>query len=738
MADFAKIAKEVFEVLNSFNYSVLLYDDQGMEVTEPSEARAMFDRKHNMMLFIIDEDDDSQVVLHLGNHTHAAQVMGLIQTLRTETTKYNVTFRVQEYNKDIEPKAFGQLASISEMRNRVNMEVLEGMYGTSLSSYLRLEHAKMIVRHKTRIDDSKAGARSRCIETILIENSAGERFKFPTNNLAAARAMTQHVNQGGGFGDPVGQQIGQMALEYANLVTANKHMSGMPLSEAVTAVREACQCKMGKMRKTFEQLYRPSTYAVEAADLAARANLLTEADTQIDEAQLTELRQLLRDCDDEVVECAARAVKENDTVLDEDAGSVAVLDDRRVSRSAWDDLDRGKLRMRSRPVFDKHHFRSAVSELIYRLGQIVPHVEDDSMANLLGYVADRLPEASNKSQLAMIGLKALKAARKVAVEPEVSEAPIADVGPTISPVGGYKVSATVWQDLKNRKIQLTGKPTFDKHPFTNPVGELIYRLGQIVPKVRDDGLANLLAFVADQLSEDKNKKPYVAIGMAALKAARQAEQSEGDEEHKLADKNDVIREFEAWVGRFATERVLVEYDDLSSPMHPYNPIHQNYDEAIDQAIADFDPEYFLADEDYGGADLIDNRDASNPHDNKLSKGDVIKALTGYLRHEVESSSGVVLDDDKAVHDMAMQVYDSVVTALQDRHFIVKDEVSEALTREDVLLPPKNQGDSLSREVSKTSVEDPDDQDRVEKPNAPYIQRLKTLAGLNGGVNSPGY
>jgi hypothetical protein len=262
---------------------------------------------------------------------------------------------------------------------------------------------------------------------------------------------------------------------------------------------------MRKLRKNFESLYRPSSYAIEAADLTTQANLLIESDVKIDETRLAELRQLLTDVDDEVVECAARAMDEvKETAVVEDDGSVAVIDDRRVDRAAWEDLDRGKLRMRTRPVFDQHSFRSAISELVYRLGQIVPNVEDHSMANLLSYVADRLPEAPNKKDLAMIGLKALKAARRQAIQPGLRES--ATVTDTVNPIGDYHVAANVWDDLQNQRIALTGKPMFDTHRFTSPVAELVYRLGQIVPKVQDDGLANLLAYVADELPLHPDKR----------------------------------------------------------------------------------------------------------------------------------------------------------------------------------------------------------------------------------------
>ena len=83
------------------------------------------------------------------------------------------------------------------------MQVFEGMYGTSRSSYSTLEgkagRTRMIVRHTQKVDETKVVARSRFVESIMIENQLGERMLFPTNGLAPARAMTQHVNMGGGF-----------------------------------------------------------------------------------------------------------------------------------------------------------------------------------------------------------------------------------------------------------------------------------------------------------------------------------------------------------------------------------------------------------------------------------------------------------------------------------------------------------------------------------------------------------
>jgi hypothetical protein len=305
VADFNAVAKEVFQVLRSFDYTVQLYDENGMQVTEPEKTRRFMCHPKNLMVSLLDDDDNSRITLSIGKSTHINDVMGLNQKLRILATKYNMVFRTQQYGKMIDPKQFAELASLTE-REDSQMQVCEGMYGTSRSSYLRLENARMIVRHKSRIDDSQIGARGRCVESIFVENAAGERGLMPTTNLGAARAMMQHINQGGGFADALAEHIKEMALTYGHLATGAQSA----LSEAVS-LREACRAKMGKLRKTFERLSRPASYGEEAAELETQRNLLTETNEPIAEARIAEVRQLLQgEHDQKVYECCCKALDE--------------------------------------------------------------------------------------------------------------------------------------------------------------------------------------------------------------------------------------------------------------------------------------------------------------------------------------------------------------------------------------------------------------------------------------------
>ena len=83
--------------------------------------------------------------------------------------------------------------------------VTEGLTGTAKRSYENLDKAKLIIRHKGKVDETVPGARSRQIQSLYIENEDGERFKYPITHLAGARAMMRHVANGGRPHDEFGQ-----------------------------------------------------------------------------------------------------------------------------------------------------------------------------------------------------------------------------------------------------------------------------------------------------------------------------------------------------------------------------------------------------------------------------------------------------------------------------------------------------------------------------------------------------
>jgi hypothetical protein len=121
-------------------------------------------------------------------------------------------FDIRTFGKRIEPKSYGY--KIEQNKEQDMSEVFESfgpLEGSSRTSRQTLENAKIIVRHRAPVNEEQRGARSRNISAIFIENSSGERFKYPYKHLSGARAMARHVSHGGNPMDMVGSEIMEMS-----------------------------------------------------------------------------------------------------------------------------------------------------------------------------------------------------------------------------------------------------------------------------------------------------------------------------------------------------------------------------------------------------------------------------------------------------------------------------------------------------------------------------------------------
>ena len=301
------VASEIFQIIRSFDYTTVMYDDDGNEVYEPNEARRFFILPRNMLLSLIDDGDDSSIKLYLSKSTKAKYIKGFIDTLRTTATKDNMIWLVTQKDTELKPSDFATKSAVNESR-KTKMDIFEGMYGTSRSSYLTLENAKLIVRHGGKINENSVGGRSRNIKKIFIENSQGERMLFPTRQLIPARAELQHVNQGGNFNDAISQQIMRMANDFSNLSIASTEIaSAAPmLGESAMSIREACRCKMTEMKKCFERLSRPFGYKMESKKMSE--TVLTENEEQ--SLDISPLKEVLTCEGFELSEIILRSVAE--------------------------------------------------------------------------------------------------------------------------------------------------------------------------------------------------------------------------------------------------------------------------------------------------------------------------------------------------------------------------------------------------------------------------------------------
>jgi hypothetical protein len=335
MIDFSELSLETFQVLRAYGKEIVLYDENGNRVFEPSDARRFYLSGDNILVSILDDGDNSAVKVYLSTNIQISEVLEFVTVLRRIATQFNVLFNLRKYNKKIEPKDFATQAAVQEQKE-YSMNIMEGLYGTSKSSYLKLENARMIVRHSARVKENMIGGRGRAIQSIFVENALGERFLFPVNVLSGARAMTQHVNHGGTFADEVGQQIIRMAQDFSDLSKVAGHIgtNHKVLPAQVLKVRESIKSSAYDIRRTFDRMCRDEASYVRESARIAEGTALTESKDNI--AEIVEALQTL---------LSVNGIPMDEAVLETVAKRIGFTEDMRPDSNPSDnaqDPDTGK------------------------------------------------------------------------------------------------------------------------------------------------------------------------------------------------------------------------------------------------------------------------------------------------------------------------------------------------------------------------------------------------------------
>ena len=135
------------------------------------------------------------------------------------------------------------------------------MYGSTKSSYENLDKTKLIIRHKKEINAEQMGARARNIQTLFIENESGERFKYPFNHLAGARAMARHVANGGVPHDEFGSHIIETSGNIAKLSTFKRYVQHKDFMNTTSNdIIEGAQVELDNLRTHVKKLQSQAYY----------------------------------------------------------------------------------------------------------------------------------------------------------------------------------------------------------------------------------------------------------------------------------------------------------------------------------------------------------------------------------------------------------------------------------------------------------------------------------------------
>lgn len=263
------VAERIFEILKGFNLTLSIFDGDGNRTVDPKESRKFFAKPNKMLVSFKEDGENSEINCYLSASIDIKKIEKLVESLRNLAVHFNMQFNIKKYGVEITPKDF---AWVGESRGNKMDKVEEArnpMTGSMKSSYQNWNSAKLIVRHTKPVAEEINGARSRNIQKIFVETIEGERFKFPVNHLAGARAMARHIGAGGTFYDKVGQHIIGLSEEFKDMqkVSSYIYRGRQALGEDAFNLRESIRTKINELRHELGRFLTISGYSQKVEEI---------------------------------------------------------------------------------------------------------------------------------------------------------------------------------------------------------------------------------------------------------------------------------------------------------------------------------------------------------------------------------------------------------------------------------------------------------------------------------------
>ena len=274
----APIAKELFGKIRTQFPKIKLGDENSDVTDRPSEARFFeFDfikNGKNLGTVTINisessgDDDDTEndgLVVMFTTGIVDDQPTGVkrqwyrfLESLSDFASSRLMKFSIRDISKsNLDKRDYQHLA-----KNNGDGSMTESkLWGTSKTSYQQMGEAKLIVRHTQPVNYAHAAGRTLHIESIHVENSQGERFKYPVKHLNGARALATHVAHGGTPYDGIGEHITGLSEELNKLRMFKGYVDrNSMVSEAMGAIQTKVYERIDQVKKEIRSLQNQSYY----------------------------------------------------------------------------------------------------------------------------------------------------------------------------------------------------------------------------------------------------------------------------------------------------------------------------------------------------------------------------------------------------------------------------------------------------------------------------------------------
>ena len=290
MRGLESIANSLFEKIRSRFPSITMGDENGAPTSEAKDARFFdFDyviegENHGAVSISIKEPESLKIYYSQNMLENIPEPIedgwySFLKEMRFFAKKHMMGFDTRDIAKsNLDKRDYKYLSN--------NTVQESAMYGTSKSSYEELDKTRLIIRHKKEINAEQTGARTRHINSLFIENSDGERYKYPYAHLAGARAMARHVANGGLPHDDFGKHIIETSSNIAKLTAFKRYVGKKDFMNTTSNdIIEGSNIELDNLRNHIKKLQGQQYYL----DTKENYSVTESGDSELGEDVINEL-----------------------------------------------------------------------------------------------------------------------------------------------------------------------------------------------------------------------------------------------------------------------------------------------------------------------------------------------------------------------------------------------------------------------------------------------------------------
>ena len=280
------ISQDLFDKVRSRFQNLEMGDETGAVTIDPSEARFFdFDFVNegvNLGRVSISLNDVGSLKIYYSqgiteNQDDPAKQLwyNFLKEMRLFSMRRLLRFDTRDIAKtNLDKNDFQHLATTQATKEEeptMNMNESRWNQKSSKKTSRAVKGAtEVIVRHHKSVDEMYPGARSqkKNIKAIYIQNSDGERFKYPFIHPAGAFAMAQHVDHGGVPHDPAGKAIVRMSEQIAQLQEFQRQVQHTSLHDDAMGITDRAVGRLNELKSTIEALSKRHHYESWVTELA--------------------------------------------------------------------------------------------------------------------------------------------------------------------------------------------------------------------------------------------------------------------------------------------------------------------------------------------------------------------------------------------------------------------------------------------------------------------------------------